>query len=272
MTGRRSGRTAAAHLVGTMIIVASLLIMVACSANGQPTPPNPTTAPNPTLAQSQSATGASPTAAATNSAAPTVEPEPSITEPTTTNTLPPPPEATKAEPSTSGDLSGDSLPTPQGWEPTALDGDDHTGYHGNGTWTLARDPRYAAQEAITIGCAQITRDDYPDPIHALEGNYVNSSGLPGVGLVMQFADKGDATDYFAQYRQQVAACVGGGDISAELIDNTATTLADRRTYPDGEWTEVARHHNDRVVMIILSDPGHRISTETAKKLIAAIPV
>ena len=35
----------------------------------------------------------------------------------------------------------------------------------------------------------VTRDDYTDPTAALEGNYRNHSGAPGVGLALEFADE-----------------------------------------------------------------------------------
>ena len=66
-----------------------------------------------------------------------------------------------------------------------LNGSDEEGFEGNGTWVHARDPRYAAQDVITLGCATVTRDDYTDPDAALEGNYHNRSGDRGIGLVLE---------------------------------------------------------------------------------------
>ena len=61
-----------------------------------------------------------------------------------------------------------------------LDGGDEEGFLGNGTWVHARDPRYAAQDVIAVGCAAVTRDDYADPTR-LEGNYVIAQATQGSG-------------------------------------------------------------------------------------------
>ena len=80
---------------------------------------------------------------------------------------------------TAGSLTAESLPIPDGGGETAvLEGSDEEGFEGNGTWVHARDPRYAAQDVITLGCATVTRDDYTDPVAALEGNYHNRLRRP----------------------------------------------------------------------------------------------
>ena len=94
--------------------------------------------------------------------------------------LPPPPAATAPAPSTAGRLSATALPVPAGWQTVARPGGAEEGFRGNGTWVHARDPRYAALDAITVGCADITRDDYTDPTAALEGNYRKGAN-DGVG-------------------------------------------------------------------------------------------
>ena len=78
-----------------------------------------------------------------------------------------------------------------------LPGGDEEGYLGNGGWVHARDPRYAAEAAVTIGCADVTRDDYPDPTAALEGNLRRGSAT-GVGLVLEFADEAAASRYWSR--------------------------------------------------------------------------
>jgi hypothetical protein len=47
-----------------------------------------------------------------------------------------------------------------------------------------------------------------------------------------------------------------------------TGLIDRRTYPDGDWTEVGAVAGRRVTLVILSDPGHRIGAAQAQRLLA----
>jgi hypothetical protein len=190
-------------------------------------------------------------------------------EPTTTNTLPPPPEPTEPAPSRAGPLTGESLPVPVGWRRVARDGGFEEGYLGNGTWVHARDARYAAHDVITLGCASVTRDDYTDPTHALEGSY-ERSGQPGVGLVLQFQTAGEASSYFRLYRSQVAACENASDPVRTKLVSSPTGLIDRRTYPDGQWTEVANIVGPRLVLILLSDPGHQISAAAAQQILAQI--
>ena len=140
---------------------------------------------------------------------------------------PPPP--TGPAPSTAGELTAAALPVPKGWKTVALDGGEEEGFEGNGTWVHERDPRYAAADVIGVGCAPVTRDDYTDPVAALEGNYEGKGGRPGVGLAMQFADAEAATRYFTLYRNQVQACTtSDGSVRTELVAGV-DGLADHRT-------------------------------------------
>jgi len=159
---------------------------------------------------------------------------------------------------------------PTGWRTIARTGGDEEGYRGNGTWVHARDPRYAAQDAITVGCREITRDDYTDPTAALEGNYEDAAGEPGVGLLLDFADARTAARWFELYRLQVEACTTADDPVRTTIIPTATGLVDRRSYPDGTWLEVAKQSGTAVTLVILSDPGRRISARAADRLLAQI--
>ena len=195
---------------------------------------------------------------------------PTVVEPTTTNTLPPPAEPTKPAPTRAGPLTAASLPIPRGWRTVVRAGGPEEGYEGNGTWVHGRDPRYAALDVISIGCAAVTRDDYRDPIHALEGTYRNAAGAPGIGLVLQFSGSDAAAGFFDLYRGQVAACGNTDDPVRTTIVPSQAGLIDRRRYPDGDWTEVAKISGERLTMIILSDPGHKISSGAAEQLMAQI--
>jgi hypothetical protein len=195
---------------------------------------------------------------------------PGPAEPTTTNTLPPPPPPTGPAPSTAGSLSAASLPIPAGWQTAVLVGGDEEGFRGNGTWVHARDPRYAAQDVIAVGCAAVTRDDYADPTAALEGNYQNHSGDPGIGLVLEFADEQAAIKYFGLYRGHVEACTTRQTPVRTAIVPTVDGLVDRRTYPDSKWTEIVERNARRITLIILSDPGHAISKADAERILDQI--
>jgi hypothetical protein len=262
-------------------LIAGLLIgaagLTAGCSGGAGTDPSPKpTAPAPgsnppsatSAAPSRSASD-SPSGGASGSVSPSVPPEP-----TTTNTLPPPPEPTAPAPRTSGPLTAKDLPVPAGWRGVVRKGGAEQGYQGNGTWVHGRDPRYAAQDAITIGCASITRDDYPDPTAALEGTYgrKGATDTPGIGLALQFRSATDARTYYRQYVAQVRACTDpNGQVTATVVPSNLG-LIDRRTY-DGstDWTEVAALHGARATFVILTDPGHRISRDQAEAILRAIP-
>ena len=234
--------------------LALIWLLGACST--EPDPETPAPAPSGSVAAS-----ASPAA---RSAAPT------ISEPTTTNTLPPPPHPTSPAPSTAGSLTERSLPVPAGWRKATLKGSDEEGFEGNGTWVHARDPRYAAQDVITIGCAAVTRDDYTDPEAALEGNYVKGTSTPGVGLVLDFGEPAAARGFFDLYRQQVRACRNAdGPLRTKVLTEDGG-LIDQRTYSDSTWTEVAKQTGNTVTLIILSDPGHRITRAAAERILGQI--
>ncbi len=191
-------------------------------------------------------------------------------EPTTTNTLPPPPAPTRAAPSVAGSLTAADLPVPAGWRRAKLPGGEEEGFRGNGTWVHARDPRYAAQDAITVGCADVTRDDYPDPVAALEGNFRRGSSSPGVGLVLQFGTEQDAAAYTWRYRAQVEACQTLTDPVRTTIVPSPAGLIDRRDYPDGRWTEVARQRGTRLTLVILSEDSAPVSVADAQRLLARL--
>lgn len=196
---------------------------------------------------------------------------PAPEEPTSTNTLPPPPPPTAPAPSTAGPLDERALPVPSGWRRAVLEGGEEDGFEGNGTWVHARDPRYAARDAIAVGCADVNRDDYRDPTAALEGNYTSTSGAPGIGLVMQFADEEAAARYFTLYRRQVEACTAADQpVTTEIVSADGGGLIDRRTYPDSEWTEIVGRSADRVTLVILGDAGHKITARAARAVLAQI--
>jgi hypothetical protein len=253
-------RRRSASLAAAMIICAAGL--TGCQNGGRPHSPSPPAAPTSAKSASAGPTGASTSAAS-------LPPEP-----TTTNTLPPPPAPTAPAAKTAGKLTAKDLPVPKGWRTVARPGGIDEGYQGNGTWTHARDARYAAQAVITIGCAPITRDDYPDPIAALEGTYGHKGAInsqPGVGDLLQFKNSRDANAYYQQYLQQVRACNDpGGQVLAKIISSDLG-LIDQRVY-DGstDWTEVARLSGSRLTLIILTDPGHKISKAEAEAILRQI--
>ena len=58
--------------------------------------------------------------------------------------------------------------------------------------------------------------------------------------------------------------------SGPTIVSDTDGLVDRRTYPDSDWTEIARQTGSRITMIILTDPGHRISRAATRAILDQI--
>lgn len=260
----RTGRTRRAALVA----LTGLVLAAGCSGP-DPRAPSTTTPPK-TSATAAPSVSASPSATTGSSAAP---------EPTTTNTLPPPPRPTRPAPRTAGPLSAASLPVPAGWRTVEPPGNGELGQPGNGSWVQSTDPRYAAQGAIGIGCATVTRDDYPDPTAALTGGYRSRAGDPGVGLALQFGSPADASVYWTAYVRGVRACERGAEgISTAGVREPEVDqgrgLVDRRTdetQDPTDWTEVGALRGDRVVLVNLGDPGHAVTDEAADRLLNRIP-
>lgn len=253
---------------GPLLAAAAAALLAACSAGsavgapaapGSKPPASAASTPRPSPAL-RSATSPVPTPARPAPHTPSTPAEPS-------DALPPPPEPTAPAPSTAGSLTAADLPVPAGWRTVARAGGEEEGYRGNGTWVHARDPRYAASDVVTLGCADVSRSDYADPVAALEGSY-DRHGQPGVGLLLQFADAADAGRWWRVYGDQVRACQDASDpVRTRLLD-AGEGLMDRRTYPDGRWTEVARQVGSRVTLVVLSDPRHQVSTGQARRLLA----
>jgi len=171
-------------------------------------------------------------------------------------------------------LTARDLPRPAGWKPVARAGGAEQGYIGNGTWLQGRDPRYAAHDAMTIGCAPVTRDDYPDPVAALQGTYGKRGDTtrPGIGLVLQFGSAQRAAAYYRRYLDQIRACTDPqGAVTATIVPSDLG-LIDHRSYADGQqWTEVGALRGSRVTLVILTDPGHRIDRTAAEAILSQLP-
>lgn len=156
---------------------------------------------------------------------------------------------------------------PAGWRTVARAGGSEEGYEGNGTWVHARDPRYAASDVMTLGCAPVTRDDYPDPVAALEGTYERSRHAPGIGLVLQFPTAQAAAAYYRVYLSQLAACRHPDDPVTVKIIPSNLGLIDQRSGVEADWTEVGRLTGARLTMVILTDPHHGRTLAQSEQLL-----
>ena len=72
------------------------------------------------------------------------------------------------------------------------------------------------------------------------------------------------------YRSQVQACTTRKEPVRTAIVPTVNGLADRRSYPDGSWTEIAERNDRRITLIILGDPGHAITKTAAQRILDQI--
>jgi len=248
-----------------------LVGLAGCSnADGPTDPPAATGAPAPTPSAPSPTTSSPAPSTPTGAPSSAASSEPStISEPTTTNTLPPPPRPSKPAATRAGELTARSLPVPKGWKTVAREGGSEEGYEGNGTWVHARDPRYAANDVVTLGCADVTRDDYPDPKAALEGTY-ERAGQPGIGLVLQFGSAARAAAFWKVYLRQVQACQTGDGPVRTTITKSPLGLIDRRTYPDGTWTEVGAQVGERITLVLLAEDGRPISRGDSEALLSRI--
>ena len=66
-----------------------------------------------------------------------------------------------------------------------------------------------------------------------------------------------------------ACTTSDGPVRTSLIPGV-DGLADHRTYDDGEWTEIGRQTGNRVVLVILADPGHTISRASVQAVLDQI--
>lgn len=251
MRSFRLGRLVVAAVVAAIVGVAAVS---ACSGRDQTTP-----SPSATSAAQPSAASGSPSATTATSASQTPS-----------DILPPPSEPTAPAASTAGALTVRSMPVPAGWKLDLAKGGKEEGYQGNGTPARARDPKYAAFEIISVGCAQVDRSRWTDPTAALEVHYATAAGAPGVGEALQFATPDQALQWFAQFQAQLKACASGNP-QVTSTTATATTWVGRRDFGGGEqWAEVGVVKGSLVRLYLLSDASGTVGVSQQNALAASL--
>ncbi len=230
------------------------------------------------------AAGSSPSGALTPAPPPPTTPSPSpapTAEPTESPDRSPtdaPKPGSLDEPATSsGPLGRSEFPRPRqvgsGWSFAIDPGDAEEGYAGNGTPTLARDPREVALAAVPFGCRRADR--LPAPRNALEVDYeVRDSRVIVLGTA--FGSPGTARAFFDARRRAIRGCAeaDGGPAVGPLVGATRTRtvvgtvyFASERTPSSQPFTEHAFLAGDRVVLIAvpgLLDPGTLTRTEVRR--------
>jgi hypothetical protein len=158
-------------------------------------------------------------------------------------------------PRTSGGLTARTLPPARSlgaaWGFRVDEGSAEAGYVGNGTPTLARDPREIVMTVLPLGCEQ--RTHLPTPSHALETDYrQRAQGIAGVGIRLRFATAAAAGRFVSTRRSDLRACATQprepADLGLRLVSGLRETgqgtYVSVRTDPllakaDRTWTEVA---------------------------------
>lgn len=159
-----------------------------------------------------------------------------------------------------GDLGQEDLPQPtdlgRGWGYRIDHGNAEDGYLGSGEPAIARDPASVLAAITPLGCRP---GDLPWPQAALEVTYAKRD-LPAVGMVLQFADDAQATEFFVQHSEVLAQCIDAEGVKLSIQRRTNKLLVSTRVEQLGEtpaWTEGVGLRGDEVMLIAVADasPG-----------------
>ena len=170
---------------------------------------------------------------------------------------------TATPPARSGDLGQDDLPQPEdlgdGWAYRVDLGNPEDGYLGSGEPATARDPAAVLAAMTPLGCQPV---ELPMPQRALEVTYEREGSVPGVALVLQFANEGEAASFFATHADVIRGCVGGRrvDVRVELDVDDPQRFVSTRTEQLGEtpsWVEGMTVTGNEVTLIAVADPTQR---------------
>jgi len=261
---------------GVAVLVAALLL-AGCGGGD----PEATDRDRPTASRSAETTSAPPAVVAPPAPTPTVEPGG-----TDAAGLVVPAE-------TAGDLDSRSVPQAPdlgaGWTRYVDPGDVAEGYTGNGSWVRARGAAEVVQSVVPLGCTGLTSvPRLPVPRHALEATYRGPRDAPGVALVLEYRDRGEAAAFVAGMARIARSCpepeggVRPDDPFTVVIEplrvSDRVVLDRRREHGAGAgewlWSEAVVREGDRVGLLILASPpsGPRPDlTLLSQRLRAAVP-
>jgi hypothetical protein len=162
--------------------------------------------------------------------------------------------------SRSGDLGQEDLPPPselgRGWEYRVDKGSAEEGYLGSGEPAIARDPASVLAAITPLGCRP---GQLPMPEAALEVTYTRRD-LPGVGLLLQFADDDAAGLFFTEHAGVLQRCSADGGANVSIEAHTDQLLVTTRMDEVGgtpAWTEGVGLRGAEVMLIAVADPSDR---------------
>jgi hypothetical protein len=164
--------------------------------------------------------------------------------------------ASEAPDSRSGDLGQEDLPPPadlgSGWEYRVDKGSAEDGYLGSGEPAIARDPASVLAAITPLGCRP---GRLPMPEAALEVTYAREA-LPGVGLLLQFADEDSARRFFTEHARVLSTCSADGGANVAIKTRTENLLVTTRRDEVGgtpPWAEGVALRGDEVMLIAVAD-------------------
>jgi hypothetical protein len=162
--------------------------------------------------------------------------------------------------SRSGDLGLEHLPKPDdlgpGWEYRIDHGNAEDGYLGSGEPATAREPDSVLAAITPLGCRPAT---LPPPDSALEVTYARGD-VPGVGLLLRFADETSARRFFSTHARALERCVGSRHIDIDVYQRDESLIVTTRTEHLGEtptWVEGMGHRGTDVMLLAVADPTKR---------------
>ena len=161
---------------------------------------------------------------------------------------PVPPKSSPAA-TTSGPLSGDTMPKKLlAFLPVAGKASEGE-YQPNGTFVHALDPKLSVRDALPQ-CGETVQ--VPEAEHALGASYQDGKGRLGNGIAFQFASDAEASLWFTSFTGLIKQC----KIEGMKPVITEATLQDQRFSGEEIWTEAGVVEGNRVTMVIVEGRDH----------------
>ncbi len=157
-----------------------------------------------------------------------------------------------------GDLGQEDLPVPaelgEGWDYRVDPGNAEDGYVGSGEPATARDPMEVLGAITPLGCRP---GQLPVPTHALEVTYARDD-LPGVGMLLRFADEATAAQFFDAHTGVISDCVGRRTVDLAVVRAEQGAFISTRTEQLGQtptWVEGVGLRGTEVLLVAVADDG-----------------
>lgn len=125
-------------------------------------------------------------------------------------------------------VSGQDLPTGEkvgtGWRAVPEADDPEENIVSNGTPYAVREPATVVAALVPQGCPNLSDPEaLPTPTTALQATYRSRSGIPGVGVVLNYGTDVAAQRAFDLYSRQARTC-SNGRAKPQSADQTAISI------------------------------------------------